>query len=222
MEDNQWENFPDRFLKALESIGDTGPSGWDIFANILQICVIGAAVWAAVIGWKNLKTQQAALEESKNQNKLDRQHQDANLEHQREVLEENRAQDKANLEQRRRADDRSEWWTRTQWALEKWSADGAKRSSSGALILAALAESNMADLEDKKLLGIAWDEGTKKYEDDYVDEVEIRAGRRVASETQAAGAPSNDDPSGVDAQHQQGDNGPVEEEDSHGDAQLES
>jgi hypothetical protein len=62
-------------------------------ASLAPIAALLAAILVAWVGWNNLKHQQTALRVSVQS-------------------------DARNLRQKRQADGRSEWWRRTQWALE--------------------------------------------------------------------------------------------------------
>ncbi|MBM6623196.1 hypothetical protein JTF08_16425 [Micrococcaceae bacterium RIT802] len=60
------------------------------------------------------------------------------------------------LKQRSRADDRSAWWQRTQWALDR-AVDGVGEATIlGLDSLRVLAKSNAVDDMDKRLLDAAW------------------------------------------------------------------
>ena len=60
------------------------------------------------------------------------------------------------LEQRRKADQRSEWWTRAQWAIEaSWSED-PRRQETGLGVLDLLAQSDLAGTEETAIISIAW------------------------------------------------------------------
>lgn len=60
------------------------------------------------------------------------------------------------LKQRTRADDRAEWWKRTQWALDKALDADEDAKAIGLASLAVLARSDLAREEELELLDIAW------------------------------------------------------------------
>ncbi|MDM7989215.1 hypothetical protein [Arthrobacter sp. zg-Y877] len=60
------------------------------------------------------------------------------------------------LEQRRNADQRSEWWTRAQWAIEASLSDDPRRQETGLGVLDLLAQSDLAGAEEAAIISIAW------------------------------------------------------------------
>lgn len=66
-----------------------------------------------------------------------------------------RADGKA-LAQRHTADDRSEWWKRTQWALDSAFSNDTARSKAGIGALRILAESDLATAEELAVLDAVW------------------------------------------------------------------
>ena len=60
------------------------------------------------------------------------------------------------LAQKRRADDRSEWWRRTQWALDRALDVRPSTKALGLATLEVLAHSTLAHAEDLKLYDVAW------------------------------------------------------------------
>ncbi|MCC9145345.1 MULTISPECIES: hypothetical protein [unclassified Arthrobacter] len=60
------------------------------------------------------------------------------------------------LEQRRKADQRSEWWTRAQWAIEASLSDDPRRQETGLGVLDLLAQSDLAGAEEAAIISIAW------------------------------------------------------------------
>jgi hypothetical protein len=58
------------------------------------------------------------------------------------------------LRQRRRADNRAEWWRRTQWALDASMSDQPKRAEMGQQAINLLGRSKLATPEDGVLLKI--------------------------------------------------------------------
>jgi hypothetical protein len=60
------------------------------------------------------------------------------------------------LQQRTDADDRAEWWKRTQWALDRALQEDQGGKALGLATLAVLARSPLARDEELELLDIAW------------------------------------------------------------------
>lgn len=134
MDDQQIKDIADRLIAALEQLAPGQPSGWTIVASMAPVAALIAAVIAGLIGWRNLKQQQRALRESVKSNAK-------------------------SLSQKRQADARSEWWKRTQWALEAAASDDPRMYAYGTGMLDLLAQSELAGPKDKELLDAVW-EGT--------------------------------------------------------------
>ncbi len=64
--------------------------------------------------------------------------------------------DRAALEQRRRADDRAEWWRRTQWAIDAATSLDPIRQEAGVEALLQLSYSDLATEEDRLILDAIW------------------------------------------------------------------
>ncbi|MCC3279346.1 hypothetical protein LJ754_09280 [Arthrobacter sp. zg-Y40] len=60
------------------------------------------------------------------------------------------------LEQRRKADQRSEWWNRAQWAIEASMSEDPRRQETGLGVLDLLAQSDLAGEEETAIISIAW------------------------------------------------------------------
>lgn len=114
MDEAQIQEWVDQITTALEGLAPEPPPGPGILgvvAALSPIVALIAAIVAAVIGWKNLKAQQRALMATQRN-------------HARTIVEQRKALDAAqrnhdtSLDQKREADARSEWWRRTQWALD--------------------------------------------------------------------------------------------------------
>lgn len=74
------------------------------------------------------------------------------------TLQQRAAADTAGLAQKREADNRSEWWHRTQWALDSSLSDDPRRAELGLGVLAVLAESGLASPEELEIITVAWEE----------------------------------------------------------------
>lgn len=148
MNDKQIQDIADRVIAALENLAPVDP-GFQL-ANLGPIAVFIAACVAAVVGYKNLTHQQEALKTS------------------------NEKADTA-LKQKREADARSEWWRRTQWALEATVPEDNPLYDHGAAILNDLAKSDLTGAEDKKLLDTVWKSSATEMQDkeitDLLDEI---------------------------------------------------
>ncbi|WP_461186546.1 hypothetical protein [Arthrobacter sp. Z4-13] len=130
MNDKQIQDIADKVIAALENLAPTDP-GFQL-ANWGPVAVFLAACVAAVVGYKNLLMQQRTLKET--------------------VRNSARS-----LNQKREADARSEWWRRTQWALEATaSKDNEVLAAYGTGMLTLLAESELATDKDRDLLDTAW------------------------------------------------------------------
>lgn len=70
-----------------------------------------------------------------------------------------------NLKHQRASDARSEWWRRTQWALESSVSGDPKMERLGAEVLKSLAASELTNPEDKKLLDSVWQESATRMDD---------------------------------------------------------
>lgn len=64
--------------------------------------------------------------------------------------------DSATLSQQREADNRSEWWSRTQWALDSSLSADPRRAELGLGVLAVLADSRLASPEELEIITVAW------------------------------------------------------------------
>ncbi|MBG6184432.1 hypothetical protein IWX65_002407 [Arthrobacter sp. CAN_A214] len=63
-----------------------------------------------------------------------------------------------NIKDRRKADQRSQWWTRAEWALDASMSDDFHRQELGLGVLELLAESELAGPEELSVLEVAWAE----------------------------------------------------------------
>jgi hypothetical protein len=125
-----------------------------VFAPVVAL-VAAAAV--TIVGLLNLKHQQKALKTSVRSDARN--------------LAQKRTADATNLEQKRLADARSEWWRRTQWALEA-AADRNRDSALydyGTTMLDVLAKSDLAGPEEKAMLDAVWQGSATEMEDEGID-----------------------------------------------------
>ena len=74
------------------------------------------------------------------------------------TLKQRAAADSAALDQQREADNRSEWWNRTQWALDSSLSADPRRAELGLGVLAVLADSALASPEELEIITVAWED----------------------------------------------------------------
>jgi hypothetical protein len=70
------------------------------------------------------------------------------------------------LKQREKADDRAEWWRRTQWALEATVSEDDTMNGYGTGMLKLLADSELATADDRALLDNVWKDSDAATEQD--------------------------------------------------------
>jgi hypothetical protein len=75
------------------------------------------------------------------------------------------------LSQKREADARSEWWKRTQWALEASASKDPAMYAYGAGMLDLLAQSELAGPKDKELLDAVWETGDTGMKDEGITQL---------------------------------------------------
>lgn len=72
------------------------------------------------------------------------------------TLRQRAAADRSALDQKRRADDRAEWWRRTQWAIDAATSVDPIRQEAGVEALLQLSYSELATEEDRLILDAIW------------------------------------------------------------------
>ncbi|TYD00072.1 hypothetical protein FQ377_00965 [Arthrobacter echini] len=85
--------------------------------------------------------------------------------------------DRAALGQRRRADDRAEWWRRTQWGIDAATSADPVRQEAGVKALLQLSSSELATEEDRLILDAIW------ARDPLADPVAVLDGPTTGSDT---------------------------------------
>ncbi|MFF1879947.1 hypothetical protein ACFVVC_00580 [Pseudarthrobacter sp. NPDC058196] len=121
---------------ALDAVVHSGPvDWWVILAGLGPLAVLIAALLAFYINWRTLKQRTAADKTS---------------------LEQKREADANALQQKTAADSRSEWWRRTQWALDRALDPDEGTKALGLATLEVLARSELARTEELELFDIAW------------------------------------------------------------------
>jgi hypothetical protein len=82
------------------------------------------------------------------------------------------------LKQREKADDRAEWWRRTQWALEATISEDDTMSGYGTGMLKLLADSELASADDRALLDNVWKDSDAATEQDAEELIQDAADLR--------------------------------------------
>ncbi len=121
----------------IDVILHSGPaSGWEILGTLGPLAVLLAALVAAVVGLISLKQRTTADALS---------------------LKQKHESDAKALAQKRLADDRSEWWRRVQWALDRALDGDPDTKALGMATLEVLANSKLAHAEELELFDIVWE-----------------------------------------------------------------
>ena len=107
------------------------PAWWEIAAALSPLAVLIGAVVTLWIGLASVRRQ-------------------------RNNAEKQSADNRKAMAERRRADDRAEWWKRVQWALDASLSDQVKRQDLGFKMLDRLTAAGKVDDEDLTLLDPAW------------------------------------------------------------------
>ncbi|MHA7271370.1 hypothetical protein [Arthrobacter sp. HLT1-20] len=144
MNDEQIQEIVDRVIEALQNLAPRDPAWWVAWAAFGSYATLLAAVVAFLIGWLSLRQQKNALATQV-------------------------AANTSSLEQKREADARSEWWRRTQWALEAATSENPTMYSYGAGMLDLLAKSDLAGTEDKALLDAVWEGTSTEMNDEGIE-----------------------------------------------------
>lgn len=120
----------------LDVVVHSGPADWwVILAGLGPLAVLIAALLAFYINWRTLKQRTAA---------------------DKTALDQKREADAQALLQKTEADSRSEWWRRTQWALDRALDQDEGTKALGLATLEVLARSELARNEELELFDIAW------------------------------------------------------------------
>jgi hypothetical protein len=102
------------------------------------------------------------------------------------TLRQRTAGDARALAQKREADNRAEWWKRTQWALDSSLSEDPRRAELGLGIMAVLADSGLASSEELKIMTVAWEEPLEVAEETIAVESTPDDGAMSAAETRSA------------------------------------
>lgn len=76
------------------------------------------------------------------------------------------------IKQKREADNRAEWWKRTQWALDAVYSGDPKRGTVGLKVLTVLAESDLAGKGELDVLEAAWENPLNEAEKQQAESAE--------------------------------------------------
>ena len=131
MDEQQIEEIADRVVDALNGLAPGDPTGWEIAAAFGPAAVFVGGIITLVIGLMSLNRQRINAEKQS-------------------------ADQKEAMAERRRADDRAEWWKRAQWALDASLSESAVRQDLGFKMLERLVTAGSVDREDLELLEPAW------------------------------------------------------------------
>lgn len=148
MNEQQIQDIADRVIDALNGLAPrpTEPNWWEPWAAFGSYVALAAAAVAFIIGWINFRHQQRALRNTVRS-------------------------DAANLRQKREADARSEWWKRTQWALEASASKDPRMYAYGTGMLDLLAQSELAGPKDKELLDAVWEGTDTEMQDEVIEQL---------------------------------------------------
>lgn len=90
------------------------------------------------------------------------------------------------LKQKSLADDRSEWWQRTQWALDAVYSGDRKFGTAGLKVLQVLGESELAGDGELAVLEAAWEPALRAAEGALPDRRAVPEGREAATRDEIA------------------------------------
>lgn len=113
------------------------------------------------------------------------------LRHREQTLKGVAATHAMSLGQRSEADDRAEWLRRTQWALGAAASTNDGMYSFGAVMLEALARSDLTVPEDKAILDIVWEGSYTKMGDGEIRDLLAECKAAIELETDGAPEPNS-------------------------------
>lgn len=76
------------------------------------------------------------------------------------------------LTQKQQADDRAEWWRRTQWALESAASKDEKLNAAGTAMIPLMNQSKLVSDEDRDLLDTIWKVDPASADEESAEEFE--------------------------------------------------
>lgn len=134
------------------------PSWWEILAALGPLAVMGGAIVTLWIGLASVRRQRLNTEQQSADNRVA-------------------------IRERRRADDRAEWWKRAQWALDASMSDSAVRQDLGFKMLNRLIVPGNMDTKDLEILESSWlrtPAGSEGQADKALDERKVKLEALVA------------------------------------------
>lgn len=128
---------------GMDSMGPDGPGWLALISAVTSVVGSAAIIGAAVFASRSLRPRAS-------------------------VLHGTVATPVGSLARRRETDDQTEWLRRTQWALEAAASANDRMYSYGAVILEALARSDLTGAEDKAILDTVWAGSYTKMRDNEI------------------------------------------------------
>lgn len=157
--DQQIQDIADRVIEALHQLAPQPPGApgwWEPWGAFGSYVAIAAAVVAFVVGSRSLAQQREQLETQRDQ-----------------ITAQTTAAADA-LGQRQEADDRSEWWRRTQWAIESAASEDETLNAVGMRMIPKMHKSGLASDEDRDLLDTIWQVAPAAADEESAEEFEKR------------------------------------------------
>lgn len=137
------QDFADQAIGSQQYLTPGGP-GWSTYVSALTpVAVLAAIIVATVVALRSLRSRERALKGTV-------------------------ATRAGSLARRRETDDKAEWLRRTQWAVEAAASTNDRMYSYGAVILEALARSDLTGPEDKAILDTVWAGSYTKMRDNEI------------------------------------------------------
>jgi hypothetical protein len=109
--------------------------------------------------------------------------------------------DRLLLTQKAEADNRSEWWKRTQWALDAVYSGDKRKTLVGLKVLGVLGESELAGAGELAVLEAAWEKPLSDAEQSMQDDWQVEIESKLPSDARTAVGQA------VDVLNEPGDNG---------------
>jgi hypothetical protein len=102
------------------------------------------------------------------------------------TLRQRSTSDRLALKQKAEADNRSEWWKRTQWALDAVHSGDKRKTLVGLKVLCVLGESNLAGPGKLAVLEAAWEKPLSDAEESMADDWQMEIGSAMPSNARTA------------------------------------
>jgi hypothetical protein len=137
------QDFADQAIGSQQYLTPGGP-GWSTYVSAFtSVAVLAAIVVATVVALRSLRSRERAIKGTV-------------------------ATHAGSLGRRRETDDKAEWLRRTQWAMEAVASTNDRMYSYGAVIVEALARSDLTGPEDKAILDAVWEGSYTKMRDNEI------------------------------------------------------